>query len=173
MVHAKQFRLYCACITIYMYIYPFTCIQTSCNRFSGIPRYLHMVHAKQFCIYCAGITIYIYSFTCIQTSCNRFSGVPRSLLMVHVKQSCLYCACITIYIYPFTCACTNKLQQVLRNSKIPAHGPLNVILFTTQMQQVLRKVKTPDVVQPCKATVRVPRTCPGHQKEGHGSLPLE
>ena len=186
MVHAKQFCIYSPGITIY--IYSFTCIQTSCNRFSGIPRSLHMVHAKQFCLYCAGI----------QTSCNRFS---QSLHMVHASvftqpftmytnklqqvlrsskipahgscKTILSLLCRHYNLYLLLYMYTNKLQQVLRSSKIPAHGPLNVILCTTQMQQVLRKVKTPDVVQPCKATLRVPRTCPGHQKEGHGSIPLE
>ena len=213
MVHAKQFCLYSAAITIY--IYSFTYIQTSCNRFSGIPRSLHMVHAKQFCLYSAGIKIYIYllymytnklqrvlrnskipahgscktilSLLCrhynlylsplhvykqAATGSQEFQDTCMHINGYHAKQFCLYSAGITIYIYSLYMY-TNKLQQVLRSSKIPAHGPLNVILCTTQMQQVLRKVKTPDVVQPCKATLRVPRTCPGHQKEGHGSIPLE
>ena len=96
-----------------------------------------------------------------QDPCTWFMQNNSALLCRHYN---LY---LLLYMY------TNKLQQVFRSSKIPAHGPLNVILCTTQMQQVLRKVKTPDVVQPCKATLRIPRTCPGHQKEGHGSIPLE
>ena len=51
---SKSFCLYCAGITTY--IHPSSYIQASVNRFSGIPRSLHMAHAKYFCLYCAGIT---------------------------------------------------------------------------------------------------------------------
>ena len=52
--------LYLLCSHYNQYL-PLTCIQTSCNRFSGIPRYLHMVHAKQFCLSCACITKVVHN----------------------------------------------------------------------------------------------------------------
>ena len=113
------------------------------------------------------IYLSLYMYTNKLQRVLRNSKIPahgscKTILSLLCRHYNLY---LLLYMY------TNKLQQVFRSSKIPAHGPLNVILCTTQM--VLRKVKTPDVVQPCKATLRIPQTCPGHQKEGHGSIPLE
>ena len=120
---------------------------------------------------CSHYNLYLslYMYTNKLQRVLRNSKIPahgscKTILSLLCRHYNLY---LLLYMY------TNKLQQVFRSSKIPAHGPLNVILCTTQMQQVLRKVKTPDVVQPCKATLCIPRTCPGHQKEGHGSIPLE
>ena len=97
---------------------------------------LHMVHAKQFYLYCAGITIYIsislHVYKQAATSSQEFQDPctwfmqNNSVFTVQELQS------ISTPLHVYKQAATGFSGV----SKIPAHGPLNVILCTTQMQQV-------------------------------------